>query len=249
MSKNLREERIGETSINNQGLKMTIIDYRDNTDIDIIFEDGTILKHKKYSKFKYQHNIVNYNYPTVCGVGYIGYGSYNITENGKHTDEYTRWKNCLSRVYKYGGKAYRESEVDEYFHCFQNYAKWDKENYYEVEGETMCLDKDILIKGNKIYSPQTCIFVPNRINLLFVKNKDYRNGYPIGVVPSKDKFAGQVNYFDKTIREEFFTIEEAFLFYKFHKERIIKEVADEYKDKIPQKLYDALYNYVIEIND
>jgi hypothetical protein len=236
MSKNLREERIGETQINNQGLKMTIIEYRSNIDIDVQFEDGTILKHKTYNKFKHQHNIMNYNYPTVCGVGYIGYGDYSVTENGKHTDSYTRWKNCLNRAYKDRGKSYIDVSVCEEWHNYQNFAKWYDENYYEVKDEIMCLDKDILIKNNKIYSPNSCIFVPNRINLLFVKNKDYRNGYPIGVVPSKNKFVGQVNYLDKTIKKEFSTIEDAFSFYKFHKERIIKEVADEYKDLIPLQL-------------
>lgn len=251
MSKNFREQRIGETQINNQGLKMTIIEYRNNMDIDIQFEDGTILRHKSYCKFKNQHNIVNYNYPTVCGVGYVGYGDYDVTENGKHTDAYTRWKNCLTRVYKSKQEAYKDCFVCEEWLCFQNFAKWYEENYYKVNNEIMCLDKDILYKGNKVYSPETCIIVPERINLLFVKNKEYRNGYPIGVVPSKNKgkFKGQVNYFNKTISKEFDNINDAFNFYKINKERIIKEVADEYKDLIPQKLYDAMYEYKVEIND
>lgn len=250
MSKNLREERIGETQINNQGLKMTIIEYRNNNDIDVQFEDGTILKHKKYNKFKNQHNIVNYNHPTVCGVGYIGYGDYSITKDGKHTDSYTRWKNCLNRVYKYGASYIDVTVCDEWL-CYQNFAKWYEENIYKCNDEIICLDKDILVKGNKVYSPETCVFVPERINLLFVKNKDYRNGYPIGVVPSKNKnkFIGQVNYFNKTISKEFSTMEEAFIFYKINKERIIKETADEYKDLIPTKLYEAMYNYEVEIND
>lgn len=45
------------------------------------------------------------------------------------------------------------------------------------------------------------------------------------------------------------TKEEAFLVYKQAKEKYIKQVADEYKDKIPKRLYDAMYKYEVEITD
>ena len=60
-------------------------------------------------------------------------------------------------------------------------GKWIENNYYEIEGETMCLDKDILCKGNKIYSRDTCVFVPQRINSLFTKCDNARGDNPIGV--------------------------------------------------------------------
>ena len=47
----------------------------------------------------------------------------------------------------------------------------------------------------------------------------------------------------------FDTPEEAFYAYKQFKENYIKEVADEYKDSIPQKLYEAMYRYEVEIDD
>ena len=47
----------------------------------------------------------------------------------------------------------------------------------------------------------------------------------------------------------YITIEQAFSAYKNFKENYIKEVADEYKDRIPQKLYDAMYRYEVEIDD
>lgn len=51
MSKNGRESRIGETVVNKHGQKMTIIDYKNCCDITVQFEDGTILKHKRYNSF------------------------------------------------------------------------------------------------------------------------------------------------------------------------------------------------------
>ena len=47
-------------------------------------------------------------------------------------------------------KNYLDVTVCEEWHNFQNFAKWFYENYYEISGEKMRLDKDILIKGNKM---------------------------------------------------------------------------------------------------
>ena len=53
------------------------------------------------------------------------------------------------------------------------------DNYYEINDEVMCLDKDILFKNNKIYSNNTCIFVPQFINTLFCKRQNDRGEYQI----------------------------------------------------------------------
>ena len=138
------------------------------------------------------------------------------------------------------------------WHNFQNFAQWYEENYYEVEGERMCLDKDILVKGNKTYSPETCVFVPNNINVLFVKCDKARGDLPIGVTWHKrDKvYQVRVNYYGKDGYVGYFhTIDEAFQCYKKTKEKYIKEVADIYKDIIPINLYQAMYNYIVEEDD
>lgn len=111
----------------------------------------------------------------------------------------------------------------------------------------MELDKDILIKGNKIYSPETCVFIPSSINKSFETNKKRRGKCPIGVYETKDnKYAS--SYKGKHLGR-YQTKEEAFQVYKQFKEKGIKEVADKYKDKIPNKLYEALYKYEVEITD
>ena len=152
--------------------------------------------------------------------------------------------------------TYDDCIVCEEWHNFQNFAEWYEENYYEVDGKPTFLDKDILIKGNKIYSPQTCVFVPRLINNLFTKRQNERGLYPIGVEPYKDtnKFKAYCNTFyngknQKKYLGLYNTIEDAFKVYKESKEANIKQVADEYKDKIPDKLYEAMYNYKVEITD
>ena len=111
----------------------------------------------------------------------------------------------------------------------------------------MHLDKDILVKGNKVYSRDNCIFVPSRINLIF-------KGKFNGISEINDKFRVRFNINGKL--ESFGTydtIEQAFLVYKHEKEKYIKEVIDSYEGKIPEphysKLRDAMYEYEVEIDD
>ena len=121
----------------------------------------------------------------------------------------------------------------------------------------MELDKDILIKGNKIYSPETCIFVPQTINSLFVKRDNKRGESVIGTSPRKNgKYVVHCNLINPETGESkceylgvYDTQEKAFQVYKYYKEKNIKEVADYYFGRIPDKLYNAMYNYEVEIND
>ena len=133
-----------------------------------------------------------------------------------------------------------------------------EENYYEIDNEKMHLDKDILFKNNKIYSPNTCCICPARINTLFTTRKNDRNKNGIiGVGEDKHTIKGKVyiyyrsrvNINNKNINCAFDTIEDAFMDYKNKKEQEIKRIADLYKNKIPKKLYDAMYNYQVEITD
>ena len=112
----------------------------------------------------------------------------------------------------------------------------------------MCLDKDILIKHNKIYSPDTCIFVPHKINTLFTKSDKSRGESVIGTSLYKNgKYIVQCNLLNPETgksKSEYLglyeTQEKGFEVYKYHKERNIKEVADYFKGQLPDKLYQSL---------
>ena len=199
----------------------------------------------------------------VEGHGYFGEGKYKSRdENGNKTKCYDTWRHMLTRCYnkKYKEKhpTYNDTTICEEWLCFQNFAEWYEDNYYEIEGERMHLDKDILFKNNKIYSPETCVFVPQRINELFIKTNKLRGNLPIGVSYLKNinKFQAICKTFTKrgcasysNYLGFFKTPLEAFNVYKQFKEKYIKQVADEYKNKIPQKLYEAMYRYEVEITD
>ena len=216
-------------------------------------------KHATYQSFK-KGNIKCPYERRFYGVGYLGEGKYKMSKNGKLTDKYIIWHSMLTRCYdpKYQEKytTYKGCRVEEYLLNFQHMGEWIKDNYYEVPGERMCLDKDILCKGNKIYSKDTCIFVPERINLLFIKSNKRRGSNPIGVIelPSGNYRVFCSNGYGKQIGlGTYKTKEEAFSVYKQYKEKVIKEVIDSYEGKIPEPYYSrlktAMYNYEVEIDD
>ena len=253
-------DRIGEERLNNFGSKMVIKEYRSAKDIDVYFpEYDWTFKHVIYKNFKNGGIKCPYE-PRYYGKGYLGEGKYKAFENGKKTDEYRIWYNMLERCYdpKYQEKrpTYKGCTVEDYLLNFQNMSEWINENYYEVLGEKMQLDKDILYKGNKVYSRETCIFVPQRINTLFTKCDKARGKDPIGVyqLPSGNY---QVRCHDKYGKSVYLgtytTEEEAFKVYKNYKEKVIKEVIDSYEGKIPEPFYsrlrEAMYNYEVEIDD
>ena len=216
-------------------------------------------EHAHYNNFK-RGNIKCPYEPRHYGVGYLGEGKYKTKENGKHTDEYVIWHGMLQRCYdpKYQEKysTYRGCKVEDFFLNFQHMCEWLDENYYEIPGEIMCLDKDILYKGNKIYSRETCIFVPERINLLFTKRDNDRGDCPIGMqeISSGNYRVRCNNGYGKQIHlGTYSTKEEAFQVYKKYKEKLIKETIDSYEGKIPEPFYSrlktAMYDYEIEIDD
>ena len=253
-------DRTGEERLNSFGSKMIIKKYRNANDIDVYFpEYDWVFKHTRYNNFK-KGNIKCPYERRYYGVGYLGEGKYKVSENGKNSDKYNIWYGMLKRCYcpKYQERypTYKGCRVEEYLLNFQHIGEWLESNYYEVPGERMHLDKDILCKGNKVYSRETCIFVPEKINVLFTKCDKTRGDCPIGatILPSSNyQVECRNGYGESVYLGTYSTKEEAFRVYKEYKEKVIKEVIDSYEGIIPEpfysKLREAMYNYEVEITD
>lgn len=253
--------RIGETSINNKGEKMTIVKYSDANNISVKFDDETIVENVSYKSFRLGQ-IKNPNNPSVYNKGYLGQGKHKARDGNKSSRVYDAWHNMLTRCYN---TKYQESkptyigcDVSEEFLNFQMFAEFYTN---ETWCDDLCLipDKDILChETSKIYSKETVLLVDARINSLFTKTDSIRGKYPIGVSFDGTKYLSKCYTLDcdgnKTVARlgRFDTPKEAFYTYKEFKEKYIKQVADEYKEKyknFPNKLYDAMYSYEVLITD
>ncbi len=233
---------IGHTFKTNEGYIIKIISYLNNKNVTVVFDNGYIVKSRLYDIKK--GNIKNPFHITTYGVGYIGIG-------GKaDSKSYDVWRRMIERCYSKNGRnpTYKDCIVCKEWHNYSFFNSWFKEN--NILG--FQLDKDILIKGNKIYSPETCCFVPQEINKLFIKREAKRGLYPIGVNLHKTtkKYVSQININGNSKHLGLFnTVNEAFLRYKLEKEIIIKTLANEYKSVITQECYNALIKYEVNFCD
>lgn len=137
---------------------------------------------------------------------------------------------------------------DEWKNDKESFYQWVNDgNFYEIDGEpTVHLDKDILVKGNLIYSPDTCIFAPASINELFGGSANKQTtDLPKGVKKVGERFKPEI----KGYLENYSTIEEAWEVYRLHRQAKIISTADKYLGKIPYKLYEAMLNWKLEITD
>ena len=193
--------------------------------------------------------------PSVYGVGILG-TKYPSTINGIHTKEYKLWQNMLVRCYSDSSKkrrpTYEGCEVSDNFKNYEYFYEWCHKQI-GFSNQDWHLDKDLLVKGNKVYSEDSCVFIPSDINLLLTKRTASRGEYLIGV--SWDKrgmaFISRVN--KNTGKSEYlgsFNTEiEAFNAYKQAKESFVKEQANKWKSQIDPRAYSALMNYTVEITD
>ena len=193
--------------------------------------------------------------PSVFGIGTVG-TKYPISEGCRGTKEYVLWYNMLRRCYSDSFQkkqpTYKDCGVSDKFKSYEHFYEWcHKQVGFGVEGFE--IDKDLLIKGHKVYSEDSCVFLPAEINMILVKCTASRGEYLIGVswCNTKKAFVARVRK-NKGMQEHlglFNTELEAFNAYKTAKEAFIKEQAEKWKGKIDERAYEALMNYTVEIDD
>lgn len=255
-------QRLGEVRFNKQGCLVKIIEYNNAEDIVVEFQDEYKAKlHTKYGNFK-KGVAKNPYYKSILGVAMIG-SKYPTSINGNNTKEYRAWFNMIKRCYdtefKKRNATYKSAICCEEWLCFENFYEWlhNQPNFDKwLNGERWEVDKDIIIKKNVIYSPDTCCLVPHNINSLFIKTDKLRGNLPIGVTKQNGKFAAFCkNYLIGKKYHKYLGLfdskEEAFCAYKKYKEDLIKQVANiEYiKNNITKQCYESMMNYVVEVDD
>lgn len=196
------------------------------------------------------------NRRNIYGIGINDIEDLCIDDKGKQIESYKTWFNMIRRCYDSKKKEQVKGVYDSCSVCkewllFSNFKKWfdNPENGHQEDYQ---LDKDILVKGNKIYSPETCCFVPREINTIFTKADKIRGNLYIGVGTYKDKYTARLSRYGKDVWLGYFNTEyDAFIAYKKAKENYIKEVAKSYHEtgRISSKVYVAMINYTVEETD
>ena len=202
------------------------------------------------------------SYKTNRLVGGIGTNNneYPSKRDGKLIKEYNLWKAMLHRCAEKCWNEYPTyvgTTCSENFKNYSYFYEWCQSQVgfgnIDEKGNCWHLDKDLLTKGNKVYSEDACVFIPARINTLLTKCNTKRGELPIGVCwyNITETFMAQchngsgnqknLGYFD--------TLEEAFQAYKIFKEALIKRVAHDYCTQLDPRAYQALLNYQVEVTD
>ena len=187
------------------------------------------------------------------GVGFND-RKYKTTIDGRPTREYSLWMSMLYRCYNEESHklfpTYTGCTVHEFFHSYSNFYEWCQDQIgFDCGFE---LDKDLLVKGNKIYSKDLCLFLPRKLNGVLTKSNAARGDLPIGVSFNKQvgRYMAQIKMFKKCYGLGYFDNPiDAFNAYKAAREEHVKNVANIYKDQIDPRAYDALMNYRVEITD
>ena len=149
---------------------------------------------------------------------------------------------CYNEKYHINRPTYTNCEVCSEWYNYQNFGKWYEENYYEVQGEQMCLDKDILVKDNKLYSPSTCTFVPKRINSFFNINTTSQH-ISKGVCFSKahQKYVSQCyNFVGRKKYKYYKNYDDAIKGYRICRNKAINDILGYYDNKIPEKILNRI---------
>lgn len=188
----------------------------------------------------------------ICNIGINDYQG-KVYINKRHIKSYGAWRNIIYRCYNNNNlkarPTYKDVKVCDEWLYFSNFKKWFDENYrfdLEEQGIKLELDKDLLSDNNKIYSPDTCIFLPSQINsFISDRTSNNKSGF-VGVSWKKDykKWAATIKIFGTNKYKHlgyFKDKQEAFETYKISKAIEIKKVKNflkklGYNEKIIEKI-------------
>lgn len=228
----------------------TVIKYQNAKNVYVMFEDGTLAK--VTSSNLSTGRIKNPNKSTVFGFGINDAGLEDSTDK-----RYVLWTSIIRRsyseVYHKSKPSYKDVRVSEDWRRLSNFIKDIEKlpNFDLAVSENWELDKDLLGGDQKLYSKNTCCFLPRELNTLFTSES--KKGLKKGVFYNKrlSKFTASINRGGK-VRSHigvYETEEEAHFNYCKEKQKHLDSLILKYDDKLPNnvklKLKDWFTNQVI----
>lgn len=188
----------------------------------------------------------------IQGIGYDSGGKWVKNIDCKPTQEYQTWCCMLARCYSQKvcdrQPRYLDCTAHEDFHDFQKFCEWA--SCQAGYGKGWQLDKDFLSE-TKMYSPETCLFLPREINNFLIGRSANRPGMLKGVCARGKGYVAQCQLGNgrKFQSKVLSSVHEAWLQYKQVKEGYAKEIAAKWQSQIDPRAYEALMNYQVEITD
>ena len=182
-----------------------------------------------------------------------------LVKGQPHPKDYSVWNNIRQRCYNLNTQdklypQYAGCTMSDDFLVFSKFKEWYN-NQIGCDQDGWHIDKDLLVKRNKVYSAETCVLLPQQINTLITGANAIRGDLPKGVYYDKSKginsrYRARVSQDGKYVcYGSYSNLDDAWLAYKEAKEAWVKVVAERWKDKIDPRAYNALLNYTVEWDD
>lgn len=225
----------------------TVVDYKDSSNVLVRFENTGNEVYVAGGNLR-SGRIRDPMAPGVAGVGFLGTGKYqcrNKTSDGMRTKEYACWESMMKRVYNpqnaSAARPYEDTSVDVRWHNFQIFAEWcQTQKGFGEQG--FQLDKDLISKGNKVYSPEKCCFIPLHINTAITGMKhNNTSGYAGVSETSVGTYGAEVTINSVHVHLGTYNSKESAAFvYRSIKEAYVRSLAEVYKDSLAENTYSAL---------
>lgn len=238
---------IGSIHKTNEGGSVQVLEYENAKRVLVRHQD--VHGHEAWIQSNKLRNgaIKNPYHPSVYGKGYLGIGRHEATKNGKHTPARVTWMGMLKRCYDPKAHikhpTYVGCSVAEEWLCFQTFADWFEQQCREDGWQ---LDKDLLVEGNKVYGPETCMFVPQEVNSLFGDCGAARGVFPIGVSREGKGFKAQLSKRGKLeYLGCFTTVRQAQVAYSNAKANHVLDLLETDFRYLPERIKNAIFLKII----
>jgi hypothetical protein len=224
----IAKKRIGEIFYHPKYGEYSIIAYTNCEEVKIRFKNTGyeyITSYNHIQNLEVRDRFFKGKYDNYVGVGDVD------------RDAYRTWYNMIHRCNNQ--KGYKDVSICDEWSDFSNFLKWYN-NQYKEDG--WHLDKDILSNNGRVYSPQTCCFLPPDLNTFFEKFKKAK-----GFSYSKryKKYESYCRDRGKYVHLGLFqTAAEARIAYLDYKRNLLEELVKPYLNKISVELYNAMKRYL-----
>lgn len=215
--------------INNKGLDFEVIKFIDCYDIVCKFSRSGYVGHFRAGDIR-NGEIRDIMHPNDKGFINDVLGS----SNSPHYMTWIGLYNRLSEKLHNRAPTYKDTTICKDWYRFSKFAEWSDTQDYQGKQ----LDKDILIIGNKHYSPETCIYVDQRVNKLGFSIDESRGSLPIGVSINSGKYRARCSDLNGRSHAigSYETKKEARKAYYAYKAKLIREIADTQEERVKQGL-------------